>query len=152
MGWFFPSREPYLSYILIAFFNVLCSTNNQLMNAVYLRFLSWEVRWKIIWCATFCSKHCVICTEQETQGTQLTCWRTFSAKISWSREISTTFPSICLAGTKQRHEISHENSVPSIFKPFQMALLLPRQLWCFSPQDQRNFVPSGTNMPVILSR
>lgn len=37
----------YLSYILIAFFDVFCSTHNQLMNIVYLCFLSRRVRWSI---------------------------------------------------------------------------------------------------------
>lgn len=37
--WLFPLSEGYLSYILIALFNVFCSTNNQLMNIVYLCFL-----------------------------------------------------------------------------------------------------------------
>lgn len=36
------------------------------------------------------------------QRWRLTWCRTFSAKISWSREISTTFPSICLPCTKNK--------------------------------------------------
>lgn len=32
--------ECYLSNILIAFFDIFCSTNNQLVNIVYLCFLS----------------------------------------------------------------------------------------------------------------
>lgn len=85
---------------------------------------------------------------------QLTCCRTFSAKISWSREISTTFPSICLMGTKAKRETSHENSVPGVFKPFQMALVLLQKGLVISLITSGPFwylVPSGTNMPAIVS-
>lgn len=116
---FFPQcSKRYLSYILIAFFDVLCSTNDELMNVVYFCFLSWRIRWTISLCTTMHLTDCLC----ETEGTQLTCCRTFSAKISWSREISTTFPSICLVGTKHWHEASNENNVASIYKPFQMML------------------------------
>lgn len=45
-------------------------------------------------------RQCFSNWEKKTKGSQLTCCRTFSAKISCSREISTTFPSICLPHTK----------------------------------------------------
>lgn len=38
------SRVSYLSYVLVAFFNVLCCTHNQLMNIVNLAFLLHEVK------------------------------------------------------------------------------------------------------------
>lgn len=67
----------------------------------------------------------------DMEGTLLTCCKTFSAKISWSLEISTTFPSICLVGTKSKHDISHQHNMPSISKPFQMALVSPGYVWCW---------------------
>lgn len=39
MGLLFLLNDRYLSYILIAFFDVFCGTNNQLMNTVYICFL-----------------------------------------------------------------------------------------------------------------
>lgn len=49
-----PSSQSHLSYIFIAFFNVLCSTHNQLMNAVYFCFLSLKARQDIFRFATLC--------------------------------------------------------------------------------------------------
>lgn len=43
------SSQSHLSYILIAFFNVLCSTHDQLVNVVYFCFLSSKVRQDIFW-------------------------------------------------------------------------------------------------------
>lgn len=86
----------YLSYILIAIFDVLRCTHNQLVNIVNLAFLSQEMN-------TFMSKRFNLKTvfkRQDGRRVELTCCKTFSANISWSREISTTFPSICLVSVK----------------------------------------------------
>lgn len=57
---------------------------------------------------------------------KLTCCKTFSAKISWSREISTTFPSICLVSVKMKHKYCSSHVCLFIFMP--NILYLPNSL------------------------
>lgn len=113
--WLTPLSEGYLSYILIALFNVFCSTDNQLMNIVYLCFL-YRRENKEQWVYWRCSAFKRLIEGNKTKRGQLTCCRTFSAKISCSREISTTFPSICLPSCEK-------NALTSWIKMLHIAYL-----------------------------
>lgn len=67
----------------------------------------------------------------KTKRGQLTCCRTFSAKISCRREISTTFPSICLPSCEK-------NLLTSRIKMLRIAYLWPSILY---PSQSDHFHP-----------
>ena len=119
------------------------------MNTVYLRFLSQRVKWTMCLCTTQ-NTGCLSERLNEKDVCLLTCCKTFSAKISCSREISTTFPSICLPQIKETYSISHEKSLQSIFKPFQMTLVKQQQV-IFTSRAQINWEQMSVTFSVKQS-
>lgn len=120
-GVFFPQcSKRYLSYILIAFFDVLCSTNDELMNVVYFCFLSWRIRWTIS-----------LCTTMHRALNRVPVWNRRNPAHLLQDFLSKDFlkswdlyhlPFDLPGGYKHWHEASNENNVASIYKPFQMML------------------------------